>query len=581
MRRNIALLAVLSIALAALLLARIFTPGDTAQGTGASIFGDGSDGARVYSVDATDNPKDSAASGTVGMTTLIAPSANALDWPGEIILIHQTRRDGGGYSYWEINRVQSYTLGNIITVTPLQNTYYNDPSSGGKDRAQVLIVPQYSSLTVNSGVTVTAKAWDGTTGGILAALVSGTATINGTIGGSARGFLGGQSVSAPNVMGYHGEGMAGPSFQKTWGGPGPAGNAGQASQFGGHSGSGGGNGTLGGAAIAGLDQPGENGGGTAGSATADNGSFGGGGASGYAGNEGSSGVGGRGGGFVLLAASNLSLDGTISADGQNGAAQSGSTSSTTAAGGGGAGGVVVLRTGSATLGSSLVSARGGNGGTTGLGGHGGVGGLGSGSNAAGGNGDYDGGGGGGGAGRIRLEYCGTPPSGGQAEPPATLQQISCKTPPAELYITKLSQIAPPKSCHSVRNGSQTPIFQVCDNDWLGTPVPNAVCVPDAICNDEDSAQGEFKVSVSPGSYNVVESVAPPNHTLNATPQPCDASSGACSVEVVDAPVVRPWHPWDIVGGPGGVPDGIVSVADILAVVQHYQQNKPFTPTPTP
>ncbi len=189
---------------------------------------------------------------------------------------------------------------------------------------------------------------------------------------------------------------------------------------------------------------------------------------------------------------------------------------------------------------------------------------------------------------LKVVHCGdasclaNPPT-----PTATATSTFTPTPaPPQLNITKLSQIAPPKSCYNVLTSSQTQLFQVCDNDWLGTPASNAICVPDGVCNDEDPAQGQIKVTISPGDYHVVESVAPPNHSIDTSKHDCDASSGTCAVTVIDTPNIRPWFPWDIVGiaGPCGGVDGHVTVADILAVVQHYGNYKPATPnaaTPTP
>jgi hypothetical protein len=151
-------------------------------------------------------------------------------------------------------------------------------------------------------------------------------------------------------------------------------------------------------------------------------------------------------------------------------------------------------------------------------------------------------------------------------------------PPAQLAITNLGQYALPKTCFQVRNSAQTPVFQVCDNDFAGTPVPNAACAGDGVCNDEDAAQGAVKVSVSAADYRIVESVTAPNHTSMTPKQTCDATTGQCTVTFINAPNTRPWHPWDINN------DGFVRTADIVAVVMHYGMDKPLptaTPTPTP
>ena len=52
-------------------------------------------------------------------------------------------------------------------------------------------VPHFSGLTVAAGSTLTAAAWDGTRGGLLALRVNGTATILGDVAMDAGGFRGG------------------------------------------------------------------------------------------------------------------------------------------------------------------------------------------------------------------------------------------------------------------------------------------------------------------------------------------------------------------------------------------------------
>ncbi|HVX91346.1 MAG TPA: hypothetical protein VHC20_07065 [Candidatus Paceibacterota bacterium] len=53
---------------------------------------------------------------------------------------------------------------------------------------QVIRVPQYTNVTVTG--TLTAKAWDGQTGGVLAFIASGTVTLNADIDVSGKGFRG-------------------------------------------------------------------------------------------------------------------------------------------------------------------------------------------------------------------------------------------------------------------------------------------------------------------------------------------------------------------------------------------------------
>ncbi|MFY9550867.1 MAG: isopeptide-forming domain-containing fimbrial protein, partial [Thermoanaerobaculia bacterium] len=111
----------------------------------------------------------------------------------------------------------------------LLNAYTNAAATGtqGQRRFQVIRVPQYSSATLTSGLT--ALAWNGTTGGVLAidvsgALALGSATVSvdgqGFRGGGARQLTGGAggantdyvALSASLFDGQKGEGVAGTPF---------------------------------------------------------------------------------------------------------------------------------------------------------------------------------------------------------------------------------------------------------------------------------------------------------------------------------------------------------------------------------
>ncbi len=76
--------------------------------------------------------------------------------------------------------------GNTITLdNPLNNSY----SING--HIQAVRVPQYTKLTINSGVVVTGINWDGTKGGIVSIHCSDSLIVNGTIKANGIGFRGG------------------------------------------------------------------------------------------------------------------------------------------------------------------------------------------------------------------------------------------------------------------------------------------------------------------------------------------------------------------------------------------------------
>ncbi|MDQ3190035.1 MAG: PKD domain-containing protein [Bacteroidota bacterium] len=98
---------------------------------------------------------------------------------------------------YEFQEVLSISNNNTITLAcPLQNSY----TSSGK--VQVIRVPRYLSLTINSGV-LTAPFWNGTTGGVLSVEVKGATLINtgASINLSGRGFRGGGINNTSTIPG--------------------------------------------------------------------------------------------------------------------------------------------------------------------------------------------------------------------------------------------------------------------------------------------------------------------------------------------------------------------------------------------
>lgn len=75
----------------------------------------------------------------------------------------------------------------VLLTSPLANTFV----VGGRNRVQVVRVPLYTNLTVGAGNSITAPAWNGTTGGLIAIHASGTITVNGAISANGLGFRGG------------------------------------------------------------------------------------------------------------------------------------------------------------------------------------------------------------------------------------------------------------------------------------------------------------------------------------------------------------------------------------------------------
>lgn len=348
----------------------------------SAYFGDSGDGALTISSNTTQAPTDSACTGTAAAYSLSATNASFA--AEDKVLIHQSRGTGAGK--WERNEIASYTAGTITLANALTNTY----TSG----AQVIVLPEYTNVTVNSGKTWTAKAWNGTVGGILAFLASGTVTISGTIsangtsatsatGASGGGFRGGTGLvmAYPSDGAYSGEGTAGAQARQRA----ANGNGGGGGTIGATSGSsaggGGGNGVVGGNGTGVGSSSGSYGIGGIPAGTADLTTmvFGGGGGGG---NEDTGawigGGGGSGGGIIfIIGATIAAITGSVTTNGGNGKGGTG----VDAGGGGGAGGSILIKAQTAALGATKVTATGGSGGT-----------------ASGGNG------GNGGVGRIHLDY---------------------------------------------------------------------------------------------------------------------------------------------------------------------------------
>lgn len=338
----------------------------------AASFGDGSDGSLTISVDTTDSPIDSACTGTANTYTLSATNASFA--AGQVVLIHQSQGTNAGQ--YEINTIQSYTAGTITLTNKLAGTY----TTG----AQVLVMKQYTDVTINSGKTWTAKAWNGTTGGILTFLADGTITIAGTISASLCGFRGGAGVDQQQI-GKQGEGTSGPGGTQSTAtnGNGGGGGYGQGGTTGTSGGGGGGNSSSGGNGSANSGVAQGTGGIASGSSDLTTMVFGGGGGSGGTNNNSGTTLapGGNGGGIIFLNGTTFTMSGSgfIVSNGADGL--EGETGSQ-AGSGGGAGGSILIKAQTATLGNGQIIASGG----------------------AGGPGNHSNGGGSGSSGRIDLNY---------------------------------------------------------------------------------------------------------------------------------------------------------------------------------
>lgn len=311
---------------------------------GRNLFGDLSIGSNT-----TDAPVDAAFTGSAGATTGSGTNASFSSYLGYPVVIVQYQGTGVGTN--ERNVITGYSSGTITFGAPLENSY----TTG----AQILILRDHGKIDIGGGFTWSAKAWDGTTGGILAftcGLLTGAGGIS-AIGCGYRGGTGGVNTTSGN-QGEGETGTGGGSTAANGMGGGGGNNLG---------GSGSGGGTNGIAALTSL--------------------FPGGGGGGSNVPTGQSAVnGGNGGGIILAYIGNYQLTGTMKADGQSGVGGY-------RASGAGAGGSILIYMQRGAIGSNLITALGGanagssnGGGTGGGGGYAGTGGAG-GTTAGGTGGD--------------------------------------------------------------------------------------------------------------------------------------------------------------------------------------------------
>ncbi len=344
----------------------------------------------------------------VGGTVLELDAVDPLEAPftsGDVVLLHRTTGFGDSpavvaekteIDFENTDAIGRYALARLAsvngtTLTLTQGLTQSFPGSDEQGVTQVVRVPQYT--TVNVGVTgrLTAKPWDGLTGGILAFLANAAVTNSGNIDTNGRGYRGGvrfgsngnngcTALVAPPFAndseraryGEKGEGILA-IFGSAARGRGALANGGGGGICHNSGGGGGGHGGQGGQGGRSWQGDGSRDVGGLGGAKliynlGERAFFGGGGGAGQQNNNQST-DGGHGGGWTWFRATTYSGAGEVSANGAT-AANAGNDGM----GGGGAGGLVtVLVSASAdcsAASSATFSARGGNGGTTSAGLHG-------------------------------------------------------------------------------------------------------------------------------------------------------------------------------------------------------------------
>src|SRR5262249_55202400 len=141
-----------------------------------ALLGTGADGALNVTADTViNNVRSGSLTAAAGQAVLGVFSLDAGFAVNDVVMLHQTRGTGAGS--FEIGTISSVNAGanQLTLVRNIKNTY----SSTGDNRAQIVKIPLYTTVNIASGVTLTAPAWDGTTGGILAFKATGVVTVDG------------------------------------------------------------------------------------------------------------------------------------------------------------------------------------------------------------------------------------------------------------------------------------------------------------------------------------------------------------------------------------------------------------------
>ncbi len=227
----------------------------------------------------------------------------------------------------------------VVTFSRSKTNYYGNitddldlGTANQTHRVMLQRVPNYTSLTISNGYTLSTDAWDGSKGGVLFIRVSGTVEISGVVSTAGSGYRGGSGGSS-HAGGREGEGASGDATSNGHGGGNNPGAVGQAGLWSGGGGGGkSGTATTGNAGGGGTTNYSSSGGGGGGASSQPNSSYAG--YAGYGGGGGhaTGGVGGQGGGT----GGNPGASGTVSSSGAGGSSKLSTGSNRGGGGGGGA-----------------------------------------------------------------------------------------------------------------------------------------------------------------------------------------------------------------------------------------------------
>ena len=155
----------------------------------SQLFGDGRDGGLVATElgQTVNTAYRMIADASAGGSNIALTDTAGLTEDDEILII-QTQGPSTSAGTYEFARIGTVSSAGILLTSPLRNSY-----SANNLVANVIRVPNFTDVTVPSGTSLTAPAWDGTKGGILVFRAMGRLVVGngGEIEAAGKGFRGG------------------------------------------------------------------------------------------------------------------------------------------------------------------------------------------------------------------------------------------------------------------------------------------------------------------------------------------------------------------------------------------------------
>lgn len=187
----------------------------TSQNINTAVLGS----LRVTNADGILTTASSFGSASGGITLTVASATGFA--AGDEIMVINLRGDAtnnGNVGKYEFLEIESISTNTLTFKTTIKNIYGATSSNLTLTGQSIVVqrIPQWTNVTINSGGTLTANSWNGTSGGIIVFRASGTVTVNtgGTINANALGYRGGTSVTTMgglNGESYDGIGVSGTS----------------------------------------------------------------------------------------------------------------------------------------------------------------------------------------------------------------------------------------------------------------------------------------------------------------------------------------------------------------------------------